>query len=56
MSTFQRKGAFQIAEAANRLIDPVLQRKAGKGLLILSVDLLQRSVAVEVDWSIVTAA
>ena len=29
MSTFQRKGAFQIAEAANRLIDPVLQRKAG---------------------------
>ena len=29
MSTFQRKGAFQIAEAANRLIDPVLQKKAG---------------------------
>lgn len=29
MSNFQRKGAFQIAEAANRLIDPVLQRKAG---------------------------
>ena len=29
MSTFERKGAFQIAEAANRLIDPVLQRKAG---------------------------
>ena len=34
----------------------LLQRKPGKGLLILSVDLLQRSVAVEVDWSIVTAA
>ena len=29
MSTFQRKGAFQIAEVANRLIDPVLVRKAG---------------------------
>ena len=29
MSEFQRKGAMQIAEAANRLIDPVLQRKAG---------------------------
>ena len=29
MSSFERKGAFQIAEAANRLIDPVLQRKAG---------------------------
>jgi hypothetical protein len=29
MSSFHRHGAFQIAEAANRLIDPVLQRKAG---------------------------
>jgi len=29
MSTYQRKGAFQIAEVANRLIDPVLARKAG---------------------------
>lgn len=29
MSSFQRRGAQQIAEAANRLIDPVLQRKAG---------------------------
>ncbi|MBL0370872.1 DUF721 domain-containing protein [Rhizobium sp. KVB221] len=29
MSTFQRKGAFQISEVANRLIDPVLARKAG---------------------------
>jgi len=29
MSTFQRKGAMQIAEAANRLMDPVLARKAG---------------------------
>lgn len=29
MSNFERRGAFQIAEAANRLIDPVLQRKAG---------------------------
>lgn len=30
--------------------------KPSKGLLILSIDLLQRSVAVEVDCSIVTAA
>jgi hypothetical protein len=29
MPPFERKGSFQIAEAANRLIDPVLQRKAG---------------------------
>ena len=29
MNTFKRRGAVQIAEAANRLIDPVLQRKAG---------------------------
>lgn len=29
MSSFHRKGALQIAEAANGLIDPVLQRKAG---------------------------
>ena len=29
MSTFQRKGAMQISEAANRLIDPVLAKKAG---------------------------
>ncbi|MDH6268465.1 hypothetical protein M2360_003871 [Rhizobium sp. SG_E_25_P2] len=29
MSSFQRKGELQIAEAANRLIDPVLARKAG---------------------------
>jgi hypothetical protein len=29
MSTFQRKGVVQISEAANRLIDPVLARKAG---------------------------
>lgn len=29
MSTFQRKGVIQISEAANRLIDPVLAKKAG---------------------------
>jgi transcription antitermination factor NusG len=34
----------------------LLQSKPTKGLLILSIDLLQRSVAVEVDWSMVTAA
>jgi transcription antitermination factor NusG len=34
----------------------LVQSKPTKGLLILSVDLLQRSVAVEVDCSVVTAA
>ena len=34
----------------------LLQSKPAKGLLILSIDLLQRSVAVEVDWHMVTAA
>lgn len=34
----------------------LLQSKPAKGLLVLSVELLQRSVAVEVDWSMVTAA
>jgi hypothetical protein len=33
-----------------------VQSKPAKGLLILSVDLLQRSVAVEIDCSWVTAA
>jgi hypothetical protein len=35
MSNFQRKGAMQIAEAANRLMDPVLQRKAGINTALL---------------------
>jgi hypothetical protein len=34
----------------------LVQSKPTKGLLILSVDLLQRSVAVEIDCSVVTAA
>jgi transcriptional antiterminator NusG len=34
----------------------LLQSKPAKGLLILSVDLLQRSIAVEIDCSVVTAA
>jgi transcription termination/antitermination protein NusG len=34
----------------------LLQSKPAKALLILSVDLLQRSIAVEIDWSVVTAA
>jgi transcription termination/antitermination protein NusG len=34
----------------------LVQSKPTKGLLILSVDLLQRSVAVEVDCRVVTAA
>lgn len=37
MSTFQRKGAFQIAEAANGLIDPVLRKKAGINTALISV-------------------
>ncbi|HSF28945.1 MAG TPA: transcription termination/antitermination NusG family protein [Candidatus Tectomicrobia bacterium] len=34
----------------------LVQSKPTKGLLILSVELLQRSVAVEIDCSVVTAA
>jgi transcriptional antiterminator NusG len=34
----------------------LLQTKASKGMLVLSVDLLQRSVAIEVDCSMVGAA
>jgi transcription antitermination factor NusG len=34
----------------------LIQSKPAKGLLILSVDLLQRSIAVEIDYSVVTAA
>jgi transcription termination/antitermination protein NusG len=34
----------------------LLQSKPAKGPLILSVDLLQRSIAVEIDCSVVTAA
>jgi transcription antitermination factor NusG len=34
----------------------LIQSKPAKGLLILSVDLLQRSIAVEIDCSVVTAA
>jgi transcription termination/antitermination protein NusG len=34
----------------------LVQSKPKKGLLILSIDLLQRSVAVEVNCSVVTAA
>jgi transcription termination/antitermination protein NusG len=33
-----------------------IQSKPAKGLLLLSVDLLQRSIAVEIDCSVVTAA
>lgn len=34
----------------------LIQSKPTKGLLILSIDLLRRSIAVEVDCSVVTAA
>jgi len=34
----------------------LIRTRPNKGLLIVSVDLLQRSVAVEVDYTLVTAA
>jgi transcription termination/antitermination protein NusG len=34
----------------------LVRSKPTKGLLVLSVDLLQRSIAVEIDCSVVTAA
>jgi len=37
MPPFERKGALQIAEAANGLIEPVLQRKAGINTALISV-------------------
>jgi len=47
----------RITRGPLRGIEGVLvQSKPTKGLLILSIDLLQRSVAVEVDCSVVTAA
>jgi transcription termination/antitermination protein NusG len=47
----------RITQGSLRGVEGILvQSKPGKGLLILSVELLQRSVAVEVDCSIVTAA
>jgi transcription termination/antitermination protein NusG len=47
----------RITRGPLRGIEGVLvQSKPTKGLLILSIDLLRRSVAVEVDCSVVTAA
>jgi transcription antitermination factor NusG len=47
----------RITKGALRGVEGVLiQSKPTKGLLILSVELLQRSVAVEIDCSVVTAA
>lgn len=47
----------RITQGPLRGIEGILvQSKPAKGLLILSVDLLQRSVAVEVDCRVVTAA
>jgi transcriptional antiterminator NusG len=47
----------RITQGPLRGVEGILvQSKPAKGLLILSVDLLQRSVAVEIDWSGVTAA
>jgi transcriptional antiterminator NusG len=47
----------RITQGPLRGIEGILiQSKPAKGLLILSIDLLQRSVAVEIDCSVVTAA
>jgi transcriptional antiterminator NusG len=47
----------RITQGPLRGIEGILvQSKPAKGLLILSVDLLQRSLAVEVDCRVVTAA
>jgi transcriptional antiterminator NusG len=47
----------RITQGPLRGVEGILvQSKPTKGLLILSVDLLQRSVAVEIDCSVVTAA
>jgi transcription termination/antitermination protein NusG len=47
----------RITQGSLRGVEGILvQSKPTKGLLILSVELLQRSVAVEVDCNIVTAA
>jgi transcription termination/antitermination protein NusG len=47
----------RITEGSLRGVEGILiQSKPAKGLLILSVDLLQRSIAVEIDCSVVTAA
>jgi transcription antitermination factor NusG len=44
------QGALQGVEGT------LIQQKPTKGLLVLSVELLQRSIAVEIDCSVVTAA
>jgi transcription termination/antitermination protein NusG len=47
----------RITQGSLRGVEGILiQSKLAKGLLILSVDLLQRSIAVEIDCSVVTAA
>jgi transcription antitermination factor NusG len=47
----------RITQGPLRGVEGILvQSKPTKGLLILSVDLLQRSIAVEIDCSVVTAA
>ena len=47
----------RIAQGPLRGVEGILvQSKPAKGLLILSIELLQRSVAVEIDCGLVTAA
>ena len=47
----------RITQGSLRGVEGILiQSKPAKGLLILSVDLLQRSIAVEIDCHVVTAA
>jgi transcription termination/antitermination protein NusG len=55
---FLREGQrVRITQGPLRGVEGILiQSKPAKGLLILSVDLLQRSIAVEIDCNVVTAA
>jgi transcriptional antiterminator NusG len=56
--SYLREGQrVRITQGSLRGVEGILiQSKPAKGLLILSVDLLQRSIAVEIDCSMVTAA
>ena len=53
----QQGQRVRITEGSLQGVEGILvQSKPSKGLLILSVDLLQRSIAVEIDCNVVTAA
>jgi transcription antitermination factor NusG len=53
----QQGQRVRITEGSLRGVEGILlQSKPTKGVLVLSVDLLQRSIAVEIDCHVVTAA